>query len=320
MRQADRRARTSERLLDAAAEVFSRDGFHATTVDDVAAAAGYSKGAVYSNFAGKDALFLGVLDRHLDGQLAAIEQMASTTSAGRHANAAVDRVGRSGVRRADARVLALRGRNESARVALATHTADPRPARRADRGRRPGSRSPTDVATLALALDAGLFLQQLVDPNAVPRRVAGDGHHRRDRVGLTIADRRPPRSPAAAVSAVHVGQRAADPDDRRGAELRGACRRAVAALAADRPASGPTDCAGGGRTRSSGRLRRSGGGALARPRGGGIRRTACVCTPRRRRPPWSPTRPRGRPGRRRGYDGGRAPVRTCPRPPCRLPV
>ena len=80
MRQAERRAQTSERLLDAAAEVFARRGFHATTLDEVAAAAGYSKGAVYSNFAGKDALFLALVDRHLDLQLEAIEQLAATTS------------------------------------------------------------------------------------------------------------------------------------------------------------------------------------------------------------------------------------------------
>lgn len=40
--------RSRERLLDAAAEVFTRLGFRAATVDDVAGAAGYTKGAVYS--------------------------------------------------------------------------------------------------------------------------------------------------------------------------------------------------------------------------------------------------------------------------------
>jgi AcrR family transcriptional regulator len=50
------------RLLDAAITVFARDGFHAATVDDVAAEAGLTKGAVYSNFASKRDLFLALLE------------------------------------------------------------------------------------------------------------------------------------------------------------------------------------------------------------------------------------------------------------------
>lgn len=54
---------TRENLLDAALKVFSRRGYHAASVDEVAAEAGYSKGAVYSNFSGKEALFLALIDR-----------------------------------------------------------------------------------------------------------------------------------------------------------------------------------------------------------------------------------------------------------------
>src|SRR5215207_9873066 len=161
MRQADRRARTSEQLLDAAAEVFGRDGFHAATVDDVAAAAGYS------NFAGKDALFLALLDRHLDGQLAAIEQMTTTAPADLRTQLSTGSADRAfGVLMLEFWLYAAR--NEAARVALAARYGRIR-ARLAELigGRRPGSRSPTDGATLVLALDAGLFLQQLVDPTAV---------------------------------------------------------------------------------------------------------------------------------------------------------
>jgi AcrR family transcriptional regulator len=54
--------RTREEILRAAAEVFTRKGFHGASVDDVAAAAGFTKGAVYSNFSSKDELFLALLD------------------------------------------------------------------------------------------------------------------------------------------------------------------------------------------------------------------------------------------------------------------
>ncbi len=54
---------TRERLLDAALEVFSRRGYSAASVDEIAAEAGYSKGAVYSNFSNKEELFLALIDR-----------------------------------------------------------------------------------------------------------------------------------------------------------------------------------------------------------------------------------------------------------------
>lgn len=60
-----RRDRTKERLLDAAAGVFAARGFHGASVEDVAAEAGLTKGAVYSNFDSKEALFLALLDREV---------------------------------------------------------------------------------------------------------------------------------------------------------------------------------------------------------------------------------------------------------------
>jgi TetR/AcrR family transcriptional regulator, transcriptional repressor of aconitase len=56
-------AQTRERLLAAAREAFLRDGFARTSLDAIADAAGFSKGAVYSNFESKDALFLELLEQ-----------------------------------------------------------------------------------------------------------------------------------------------------------------------------------------------------------------------------------------------------------------
>lgn len=58
----DSQARTRAQLIDTARELFLRDGYLATSLDRVAETAGYSKGAVYSNFASKDELCLAVLD------------------------------------------------------------------------------------------------------------------------------------------------------------------------------------------------------------------------------------------------------------------
>lgn len=55
-----RRAETRQRLLQAALPVFAEEGFGRTTVDQVCARAGYTRGAFYSNFDSLDELFLAV--------------------------------------------------------------------------------------------------------------------------------------------------------------------------------------------------------------------------------------------------------------------
>src|SRR3712207_5988200 len=62
----EQRERTRADLVDAAERRFTRDGFHATSVDQVAAEAGYTKGAVYSNFASKEDLFFAVYERRAE--------------------------------------------------------------------------------------------------------------------------------------------------------------------------------------------------------------------------------------------------------------
>ncbi|GAB1510517.1 TetR/AcrR family transcriptional regulator [Actinophytocola sp. KF-1] len=62
-------ARTRALLLDAAEEVFAEHGFGRTTLEQIAERAGYTRGAVYANFASKDDLFLAVLDRWLDADI-----------------------------------------------------------------------------------------------------------------------------------------------------------------------------------------------------------------------------------------------------------
>ncbi|MDE1184130.1 TetR/AcrR family transcriptional regulator [Paraburkholderia sp.] len=54
---------TRERLLDAAKPIFMKKGFVATSVEDIAEAAGYTRGAFYSNFSSKPELFLELLRR-----------------------------------------------------------------------------------------------------------------------------------------------------------------------------------------------------------------------------------------------------------------
>lgn len=74
-RRDEQRAQTRNDLLDAAARVFAERGYHAASVDLVAEAAGYTKGAVYSNFDSKEELFLELLDRRMETSIAAMETM-----------------------------------------------------------------------------------------------------------------------------------------------------------------------------------------------------------------------------------------------------
>jgi AcrR family transcriptional regulator len=59
----DSREQTTQRLLDAAQKLIARKGLDAASVENIAAAAGYSRGAFYSNFESKDDLFIELLRR-----------------------------------------------------------------------------------------------------------------------------------------------------------------------------------------------------------------------------------------------------------------
>ncbi|MFF5208389.1 TetR/AcrR family transcriptional regulator [Streptosporangium sp. NPDC000396] len=62
-RQADRSEETTGELVEAATALFGRDGYAATSIDEVAQVAGVTKGAVYHHFDGKAGLFLAVFVR-----------------------------------------------------------------------------------------------------------------------------------------------------------------------------------------------------------------------------------------------------------------
>lgn len=59
--RAQSKAQTRERVLAAAARAFARDGYDGASVEEIAESAGYSVGAVYSNFSSKEHLFAELL-------------------------------------------------------------------------------------------------------------------------------------------------------------------------------------------------------------------------------------------------------------------
>ena len=71
------RANTRERLLRAARRVFARSGFHGASVEEVASEAGFSTGALYSNFTGKEDLFLALMEHEINEHSREIAQAVS---------------------------------------------------------------------------------------------------------------------------------------------------------------------------------------------------------------------------------------------------
>lgn len=76
----EQRAQTRADLLAAAAQVFAKHGYHGTSVDMVAEAAGYTKGAVYSNFASKEELFLALLEARLEDSLQSMQDVMDSAA------------------------------------------------------------------------------------------------------------------------------------------------------------------------------------------------------------------------------------------------
>ena len=169
--------RTREDLVDAAERLFTASGFHATTVDAIAADAGYTKGAVYSNFASKEDLFFAVYERRVDAAVAANERLLADlgTSAAieRAATEGATRTGRDDgwlavffefwshvlrhpeLRRRFARIHA---RNQAPFAAALERD-----------GLTPTDTdvAPDELVVAAMAMDVGLALERLVRPDAV---------------------------------------------------------------------------------------------------------------------------------------------------------
>lgn len=76
--QTQRKEQTRQALLDAAERAFSTHGFHGVSLEAIAEDAGYSKGAVYGRFTGKNDLFLAVVEQRFDRRLATLADWAST--------------------------------------------------------------------------------------------------------------------------------------------------------------------------------------------------------------------------------------------------
>ena len=74
--RADSKADTRKRLLDAARMVFTTTGYQGATLDDIAARAGFTKGAVYWHFPNKQAIFMALMADAMEANLRLLEKLA----------------------------------------------------------------------------------------------------------------------------------------------------------------------------------------------------------------------------------------------------
>jgi AcrR family transcriptional regulator len=182
--RAESQALTRERLIATATRAFLRDGYTATSLEKVADEAGYSKGAVYSNFRNKDELCLAALDAIRTEQMARITAAVAGSSSLEERLAAVQEWAERTIGNESCTVLEvefvihtrhdrrlrteLARRDETVRDVIASVLTDgaaqfgiglPMPA--------------DELATALLSLGIGLGLWRAIDPG-VPARVLTD--------------------------------------------------------------------------------------------------------------------------------------------------
>jgi AcrR family transcriptional regulator len=77
-----RQEQTRQRLLDAATRVFARRGYQKATLEEIAKEAGFTIGAVYSNFSGKEELFLALADIQVEQRVNEIRALGDAAERG----------------------------------------------------------------------------------------------------------------------------------------------------------------------------------------------------------------------------------------------
>jgi AcrR family transcriptional regulator len=181
----EKRAQTRAALLDAAERLWAKHGIRGASLDEIAAQAGMTKGAVYSNFTGKTDLILALLDRYTQVEL------GRRTSSALHDTdrAPADRCADAGARYArrlsaeETRMKALLlmelwlfgMRDFSAGWRIADWYQNQREGLAAGLETNGGDLSPEDRASLAMAIEFGLAMQHLLDPDRVPAELYGPG-------------------------------------------------------------------------------------------------------------------------------------------------
>ena len=168
--RSERSAQTRRELLDAAERRFFRDGYHGTTLDDIADEAGYTKGAVYSTFKSKGGLFVALFDEVVARRIEEIRLLLDE----HEGVAKIAALARQPVDDRNAQFLLLSiefwvhaARDPELLDAFAASYRRLR-AKLAELAPRGAPFDAETWATMTLALSNGLALERLIDPDSVP--------------------------------------------------------------------------------------------------------------------------------------------------------
>jgi AcrR family transcriptional regulator len=186
-RREERKQETRAELIEAAARVFAHRGFHGASLDQIAQEAGYSTGALYWHFKGKDDLFLAVYEAQTEARVRDIEKFRERTEGDlpQRARAYADQFMARLHDDPEFLVLTLEflvhaWRNPPLREAFSHRVAWGRllAARMlGEETQRTGYELPMpaeDLATVLRELGVGLGLAKLADPDAISDRLYGD--------------------------------------------------------------------------------------------------------------------------------------------------
>jgi AcrR family transcriptional regulator len=180
MRTRPTRDDTRDKLFEAAARVFEDQGIGGASIEAIALAAGFTRGAFYSNFASKDELIIAMLENHVEQSIRRMHELLA-----RHKNLAdfidalktmdrsqQDPLGRSPllhmemilfVSRAEKRRPELAQRLRARRKLIADIVETT-----AKNSGRNGVLSPSWAGAVVLAMEDGFRLHRLIDPETTP--------------------------------------------------------------------------------------------------------------------------------------------------------
>jgi AcrR family transcriptional regulator len=176
-----------DELLGAALRVFARLGYGQAGVDEIAAEAGYSKGALYWHFSGKEELLAALLEERIDAPLR--ERFALLASAPPEHDMSLEAT-RAFARQLDTErealllereywTLAIRDPKLRARYAerhaeLRRDLATAMEARARHLGTPDLTMSAEDVARIVMSVIGGLAVDELIEPGSVPPELLGE--------------------------------------------------------------------------------------------------------------------------------------------------
>lgn len=186
-RREERKDETRAELIAAAARVFAHRGLHGASMQDIAKAAGWSTGAIYWHFKGKDDLLLAVFEEYATTRVREWEDIHARSQgelpqrARAYADQWMQRLGRD----PEFMVLTLEflvyaWRHPPLRQAFADRAAAGRLAlarileQAADEEEIHLPMPAEDIAAVLRELGAGLGMAKLADPDGVPDRLFGD--------------------------------------------------------------------------------------------------------------------------------------------------